>query len=170
MSSGDYPNYWKPNRVRIECRSKTFIFTLRTSGYQFNSMMIQRLGSGLGHRPLVVRPRLTILRPAKYSTLQNDGRQILGSIEGGLKSGPAEPMPEDAKGQAVSALRRIGLVLRLAFYAGLGVCVTGTIGFVGLHLWIEYLELSPPQTTTRNDQSIIKYSWEDEIKVSLICN
>ncbi|POW04195.1 hypothetical protein PSHT_11402 [Puccinia striiformis] len=131
-------------------------------------MMIQRLGSGLGHRPLVVRPRLTILRPAKYSTLQNDGRQILGSIEGGLKSGPAEPMPEDAKGQAVSALRRIGLVLRLAFYAGLGVCVTGTIGFVGLHLWIEYLELSPPQTTTRNDQSIIKYSWEDEIKVSLI--
>ncbi|KAI7952536.1 hypothetical protein MJO29_008167 [Puccinia striiformis f. sp. tritici] len=127
-------------------------------------MMIRRLGSGLGHRPLVVRPRLTILRPARYSTLQNDGRQILASIEGGLKSGPAEPMPEDAKGQAVSALRRIGLVMRLAFYAGLGVGVTGTIGFVGLHLWIEYLELSPPKSTAQNHQSIIKYGWEDEIE------
>ncbi|POW13387.1 hypothetical protein PSTT_03797 [Puccinia striiformis] len=73
-------------------------------------------------------------------------------------------MPEDAKGQAVSALRRIGLVMRLAFYAGLGVGVTGTIGFVGLHLWIEYLELSPPKSTAQNHQSIIKYGWEDEIE------
>ncbi|KAH9441921.1 hypothetical protein Pst134EA_032080 [Puccinia striiformis f. sp. tritici] len=120
----------------------------------------------LRHQHSVYFPR----RPSDDSQLDDDSGatdlvwDIDRSIEGGLKSGPAEPMPEDAKGQAVSALRRIGLVLRLAFYAGLGVCVTGTIGFVGLHLWIEYLELSPPQTTTRNDQSIIKYSWEDEIK------
>ncbi|KAI9606441.1 hypothetical protein KEM48_001807 [Puccinia striiformis f. sp. tritici PST-130] len=131
-------------------------------------MMIRRLGSGLGHRPLVVRPRLTILRPARYSTLQNDGRQILASIEGGLKSGPAEPMPEDAKGQAVSALRRIGLVMRLAFYAGLGVGVTGTIGFVGLHLWIEYLELSPPKSTAQNHQSIIKYGGRMRSKAGVV--
>ncbi|POW13623.1 hypothetical protein PSTT_03539, partial [Puccinia striiformis] len=120
-------------------------------------MMIQRLGSGLGHRPLVVRPRLTILRPAKYSTLQNDGRQILGSIEGGLKSGPAEPMPEDAKGSGFSTpsdrTRTETSLLRWSW---------------GMRYWDHRFQLSPPQTTTRNDQSIIKYSWEDEIKVSLI--
>jgi hypothetical protein len=41
----------------------------------------------------------------RYSTLEKaDHREILASIKGGLKSGPAEPMPEDAKGQAVSAV------------------------------------------------------------------
>ncbi|KNZ49759.1 hypothetical protein VP01_480g10 [Puccinia sorghi] len=46
------------------------------------------------------------------------GRTNLSVNRGGLKSRPVEPMVEDAKGQAMMALRQMALVLRVVLYGG----------------------------------------------------
>ncbi|KNZ47426.1 hypothetical protein VP01_63g7 [Puccinia sorghi] len=98
---------------------------------------------------------------ARYSTMERGGGEgrILASIEGGLKSGPAEPMAEDAKGQAMTAIRRMALVLRVFLYGGVGVGLTAMLGFFGTHLWVEYLELPPPAISGSHDQ----YGWDDQM-------
>ncbi|KAA1066096.1 hypothetical protein PGT21_021186 [Puccinia graminis f. sp. tritici] len=131
-------------------------------------MLTSRIGYKLGAKSgLTVRPRVVLNErryPARYSTIEKtDDRQILASIEGGLKSGPAEPMPEDAKGQAVSAFRRIGLVLRAVVYGGLGLGISATVGFFGLHLWVEHLELPRPAQESIKEEDRW-YGWDDQIE------
>lgn len=129
-------------------------------------MLAGRLRYNLGCRAIARPRRLQFGQSRRYALETREERQILASIEGGLKSGPAEPMPEDAKGQAISAFRRIGLVLRAVVYGGLGLGVAGTLGFFGLHLWVEHLELAPGRhddgrasTVGRRDDD---YGWEEQ--------
>ncbi|PLW39655.1 hypothetical protein PCANC_19372 [Puccinia coronata f. sp. avenae] len=118
---------------------------------------------GLGARQQMARQarRFSVPDHLRYSTLEKaDHREILASIEGGLKSGPAEPMPEDAKGQAVSAVRRIGMVLKAMLYGGVSVGLAATVGFFGVHLWVEFLELPPTGHRGRADD----YGWDDQVE------
>ncbi|KAA1087204.1 hypothetical protein PGT21_025450 [Puccinia graminis f. sp. tritici] len=73
-------------------------------------------------------------------------------------------MPEDAKGQAVSAFRRIGLVLRAVVYGGLGLGLSATIGFFGLHLWVEHLQLPRPAAHESIKEEDRWYGWDDQIE------
>lgn len=52
-------------------------------------------------------------------------------------------MTEDAKGQAMKALRRMALVRRMVLYGGMGVGSTAIVRFFWTHFWFEYLELPP---------------------------
>lgn len=128
-----------------------------------------RLASKLYHgctRRRLIQPRNlppTHRVERSASNHNTDDRRIIASIDGGVKSGPAEPLPQDAKAQATSAFRQIGLVIRAILYGSLGLGLTATVGFFGIHLWVEYLELRPGQVDNGRMKDD-RYGWDEEIE------
>ncbi|MBW0512664.1 hypothetical protein O181_052379 [Austropuccinia psidii MF-1] len=111
-------------------------------------------------RPLHgIRKRQTFSYRPRYAS-SSDGH-VLASISGGRESGTQQPPPEDAKGQAKVAFRSIGTVIKILVYSGVGLGITAAVGFVGLHLWVEHIELPPanrgPGITADS------YAWNEEV-------
>ncbi|KAH9821134.1 hypothetical protein DFH28DRAFT_883477 [Melampsora americana] len=99
------------------------------------------------------------------SSSSTSGTKVIASLTSGPSSGEPLRMVTDTKSDAKVAFYTMGRILRSVIYTALGLGTSAIVGFVGLHLWVETLELPTGKTgsmSSREDQE--RYGWDEELE------
>lgn len=96
--------------------------------------------------------------------------RVIASLDGGPKTTNntttnSHPIASNSRKDAKLAFYTMGRILRALIYTSLGLGTSATLGFLGLHLWVETFELPPPSSTSLRDGSHEDlYGWEEELE------